>query len=42
MGIQLKEGRAFSKDFGADTASFIINEEAAKRNGIKEPCWTAH
>jgi hypothetical protein len=31
MGNQIKEGRAFSKDFGADTTSFIINEEAAKR-----------
>lgn len=37
MGIEMKEGRAFSKEYGTDTAAFIINEEAAKRMGLKHP-----
>lgn len=37
MGISMKEGRAFSKEFGSDTAAFILNEEAVKRMGIKNP-----
>ena len=35
MGII--EGRDFSKDFAADTARFIINEEAKKFLGLEEP-----
>jgi len=35
MGIQLKEGRAFSKAFTTDTANYIVNEEAARRIGLK-------
>lgn len=37
MEMRLKEGRTFSKDFGADTANFIINEEAARLMQMKEP-----
>ncbi len=37
MGIEMKEGRAFSKDFSTDTASFIVNEEAVRRMGLKNP-----
>jgi putative ABC transport system permease protein len=37
MGIEMKEGRAFSKDFATDTAAFILNEEAAKQMGLKDP-----
>ncbi|MCR6721285.1 MAG: hypothetical protein NVV59_13605 [Chitinophagaceae bacterium] len=29
-GIQMKSGRYFSRDFGADTASFVLNEAAVK------------
>ena len=37
FGIELKEGRNFSKDFGADTSNYIINEEAVRRMNLKEP-----
>ncbi|SIT94365.1 ABC transporter permease [Pontibacter indicus] len=37
MGIRLKDGRTFSKDFGADTANYIINEEAARLMQLQEP-----
>ena len=36
LGIKLKEGRNFSKDFN-DSASFIINEKAAEVLGLKNP-----
>ena len=35
MGIALKEGRTFSKTFTTDTTNYIINEEAARRIGLK-------
>ena len=34
MGIELKEGRTFSKAFTTDTSNYIINEEAARRIGL--------
>jgi putative ABC transport system permease protein len=37
LGIRLKEGRDFSKDFGTDTANYILNEEAVKVMQLKEP-----
>jgi len=37
MGIELKEGRAFSKDIISDSSAFILNEEAVKRMGLKDP-----
>ena len=37
MGIKLKEGRDFSAAFGTDTSNYIINEEAAKKMGMKNP-----
>jgi putative ABC transport system permease protein len=37
FGIKLKEGRTFSKDFGADTANYLINEEAARLMNLKDP-----
>lgn len=37
MGITMKAGRSFSKEFGSDTSSFIVNEEAVKRMGLKDP-----
>jgi ABC-type antimicrobial peptide transport system permease subunit len=36
LGIQLKAGRDFSKDF-ADSNSVIVNEAAVKRMGLKNP-----
>ncbi|WP_247233052.1 ABC transporter permease [Telluribacter sp. SYSU D00476] len=40
MGLQLKDGRNFSEDFGADSTHIIINEEAARRMGLKDPVGT--
>lgn len=37
FGMNLKAGRNFSKDFGADTANYLINEEAARLMQLKEP-----
>lgn len=37
MGITMKEGRAFSKDFATDTSAFIVNEEAVRRMGLVDP-----
>ncbi|SIR35243.1 ABC transporter permease [Pontibacter lucknowensis] len=37
MGMRLKEGRTFSKDFGADTANYVINEEAVRLMQMSEP-----
>ncbi len=37
MGMQMKDGRSFSKMFGADSSKIIINEAAAKVMHIKDP-----
>ncbi|WP_026463563.1 ABC transporter permease [Adhaeribacter aquaticus] len=37
MDIKLKEGRFFSEEFGADSTKIVINEEAARIIGIKNP-----
>lgn len=37
MGMELKEGRSFSKDIISDSSAFILNEEAVKRMGLKNP-----
>lgn len=37
MGITIKQGRAFSEEFAMDTTAFILNEEAVKRMGLKDP-----
>ena len=36
-GMKIMEGRDFSRDFAADTARFIINEQAKKYLGFEEP-----
>ena len=36
-GIQLQEGRDFSRDFPTDTANLILNEEAVRRIGFQNP-----
>lgn len=37
MHLELKEGRDFSKEFGTDSASYILNETAVKKIGYKDP-----
>jgi len=37
MKLQLKEGRDFSKEFGTDSMSFILNETAVNKIGFKNP-----
>src|SRR5690606_6953694 len=37
MGIGLAAGRAFSREFGADTAAFVLNEAAVRKLGWAEP-----
>ena len=37
MGIAIKEGRNFSKEFAADTAAIILNEAAVKELGMSNP-----
>ncbi|GHA74582.1 ABC transporter permease [Pontibacter akesuensis] len=36
-GIKLKDGRDFSREFGTDTANYIINEEAARLMQLENP-----
>ena len=37
MNLKLAEGRDFSKEYGTDSASFILNETAVKKIGYKDP-----
>jgi len=37
VGLQLVEGHTFSRDFGADTLQFILNEAAVKALGMTDP-----
>jgi ABC-type antimicrobial peptide transport system permease subunit len=37
MGLQMKEGRSFSRDFPSDTAGVIFNETAIKMMHLKNP-----
>lgn len=37
LGIKIKEGRDFSRDFGADSSMLIFNEAAVKFMGMKDP-----
>ncbi|GEP93785.1 ABC transporter permease [Chitinophaga cymbidii] len=37
VGLRLKQGRAFSKEFRTDSSAVIINEAAMKVIGFKEP-----
>ncbi len=37
MGMELLDGRDFSRDFGADSTNYVINEEAAKAMGMDDP-----
>jgi len=37
MGIHLKEGRYFSKDFKTDTEKIVLNEEAVRQMQVQDP-----
>jgi putative ABC transport system permease protein len=37
MGMKMAEGRAFSRDFGADSNKIIVNQEAIARMGLRNP-----
>lgn len=37
MGIKIKEGRSFSRDYGLDKEGLIFNETAIKVMGLKDP-----
>jgi hypothetical protein len=37
LGIEMREGRRFSRDIGADTARVIFNEAAIEVMGFKDP-----
>ena len=36
LGLELKEGRFFSKEFSTDTLSVVLNEKAVKELGLKK------
>lgn len=40
MGIKLKEGRSFSKDFGGEETKVVFNEAAIRAMGLKDPVGT--
>ena len=37
LGLKLKEGRDFSKEFGLDSTNYIVNETAVEKMGLKDP-----
>jgi putative ABC transport system permease protein len=37
MGMHIKEGRSFSKNYGSDSSALIINEAAVKAMHVKNP-----
>jgi len=37
MGMEIVQGRNFSKDFPSDSSAIILNESAVKRYGFKDP-----
>jgi ABC-type antimicrobial peptide transport system permease subunit len=37
LGLHMASGRAFSREFGADSSTIIFNEEAIKAMGLKDP-----
>ena len=37
LNLKLQDGRDFSNDFGTDSTSYIVNEEAVKKMGYKNP-----
>ncbi len=37
MGLEVIEGRGFSKDFPSDSSNYILNEEALRLTGLENP-----
>ncbi len=37
IGMEMKDGRDFSRDFGSDSTAIVINETAVKLSGFKNP-----
>ncbi len=37
MGLEVVQGRSFSRDFATDTAAFMVNETALKQMGLENP-----
>jgi putative ABC transport system permease protein len=37
LGVQLVEGRFFSREYGSDSTAILINESAVKSLGLKDP-----
>ncbi len=37
LGIEMEEGRYFSREYGGDTAKIILNEAAIEAMGLKDP-----
>lgn len=37
MGLEVVQGRNFSKDFATDTSAFMVNETALKQMGLENP-----
>jgi ABC-type antimicrobial peptide transport system permease subunit len=37
LGLELVEGRNFSRDFSTDTRNFILNQEAVRKTGLRYP-----
>jgi hypothetical protein len=37
MNLKIAEGRDFSRAYGTDTSAFMVNEEAVKQMGLKDP-----
>jgi putative ABC transport system permease protein len=37
MNLKIAEGRGFSRSYGTDTSAFMVNEEAVKQMGLKDP-----
>lgn len=40
LGLELVEGRAFSRDFGMDTSAVLVNEAAVRAMGLENPIGT--
>jgi putative ABC transport system permease protein len=37
LGIEMKEGRSFSREFGSDSSAIVFNEAAIHAMGLKDP-----
>jgi len=37
MGMKMREGRSFSRNFGGDSSKIVLNESAVKVMGLKDP-----